>query len=150
LTLSGFEKLKGELEYLRRVKREEISALLRESNGSNEIDGDVDPEFVMAKHQQAFIEGRIQELETLLSNPGIIEDFIHGDIVDIGSTVKISENRGEPAIYTIVGPVEASPARGLFSFASPLGSSSIGHSAGDEVIVKSPGGIYQGSILEVF
>lgn len=149
LTLSGFEKLQSELEYLRKVKREEIAALLRESNGGQEIDGDSDPEFDMAKQQQAFIEGRIQDLETLLSNPFIIDQEMHGEIVEIGSRVTISENGGIPVSYTIVGPVEASPVHGLISFASPLGSSLIGHSAGDEVVVKAPGGIYPIHILEV-
>ena len=149
LTLSGFEKLQGELEYLRREKRQEIAALLRESNGGNKIDDDNDPEFAIAKNQQAFIEGRIRDLESLLSNPDIIDHHLHGDSVDIGSRVMISENDGSPVSYTIVGPVEASPVQGLISFASPLGSSLIGHSAGDDVIVKAPGGVYQVRIIEV-
>jgi transcription elongation factor GreA len=146
LTSSGFEKLLVELEYLRKVKRPEIAALRRESNGSNENDGDTDPEFAMAKNQQAFIEGRIQELEILLSNPEIIDQHQH---VDIGSRVTISEIDGSSVSYTIVGPAEASPANGLISFASPLGDSLIGHLAGDEVIVKAPGGVYQVRIIEV-
>lgn len=149
LTLAGFEKLQGELEYLRKVKREEIAALLRETNGGQEIDGDSDPEFAMVKQQQAFIEGRIQDLETLLSNPIIIDHQLDGDIVEIGSRVTISENGGEPVSYTIVGPAEASPTHGLISFASPLGSSLIGHSVGDEVAVKAPGGVYPVHILEI-
>jgi transcription elongation factor GreA len=149
LTLSGFNKLQSELEYLRNEKREEIAALLRESDGGNEVDGDGEPDFAMAKQQQAFIEGRIQELETLLSNPDIIDHFLHSDIVEIGSSVSISEMGEEPVTYTIVGPVEASPAQGLISFASPLGKSLIGHSAGEEVIVHAPGGVYQVHILQV-
>lgn len=149
LTLSGFQKLQSELDYLRKVKRQEIAALLRDSNGGYEIDGDSDPEFEMAKQQQAFIEGRIQDLETLLSNPIIIDQGMHGEIIDIGSRVTISENGGTPVTYTIVGPVEASPAHGLISFASPLGNSLIGHSAGDEVVVKAPGGVYPVHILDV-
>ena len=149
LTQSGFEKLINELDFLRKVKRQEIAALLRESNGGDDFDGDSNPEFDMAKQQQSFIEGRILELETLLSNPGIIDDSSHGDFVDMGSRVKIMENNEEPVSYTIVGPAEASPANGLISFASPLGHSLIGHSAGDEIIVRAPGGIYQVRILEV-
>lgn len=149
LTLSGYEKLQYELEYLRRVKRQEIATLLRESKDGNESDGDMDTEYVMAKHQQAFIEGRIQELESLLSDPDIIDNRQHNELIDIGSRVKIVENTEEPVSYTIVGPAEASPSNGLISFASPLGKSLIGHSAGDEVIVNAPGGIYRVSILEV-
>lgn len=149
LTSSGFEKLHGELEYLRRVKRQEIAALLSDSNGGNSIDGDNDSEFETAKNQQAFIEGRIQELEKLLSNPDIIDNHQHGDSVDIGSRVTISEFEGSPVIYTIVGPVEASPVQGLISFASPLGSALIGHLPGEDVVVRAPGGIYMVKILEV-
>jgi transcription elongation factor GreA len=149
LTTSGYEKLQNELEYLRKVKRPEIAALLQATNGWDQSDGDSDPEFDMAKHQQAFIEGRIQELETLLSNPGIIDDFLHGDFVEIGSKVTVSENGGEPVTYTIVGPVEASPSKGLISFMSPFGNSLLGHFAGDEVTINAPGGMYQVQILEV-
>ena len=83
LTLSGIEKLQNELEHLRKVKRPEIARLLRDTNAWDQSDGDSDPEFDMAKHQQAFIEGRIQEIEILLSNPSIIDEYLHGDIVEI-------------------------------------------------------------------
>lgn len=149
LTHSGFEKLQTELDYLRNVKRREIAAILSESKSGNEIDGDMDTEFAMAKFQQAFIEGRIQELEILLSDPDIIDHHLHGDIVEIGSRVKIMENNEDPLIYIIVGPAEAAPANGMVSFASPLGSALLGHTAGDEVVVKAPGGVYQVRILEV-
>ena len=149
LTTSGYKKLQNELEYLRNIKRPEIAALLRATNGWDQSDGDSDPEFDMAKHQQAFIEGRIQELEALLSNPGIIDDFLHGEYVEIGSKVTISENGEEPVTYTIVGPVEASPAEGLISFMSPFANSLLGHSAGDEVTINAPGGAYLVRILEV-
>jgi len=149
LTLSGYEKLYGELDYLRRIKRQEIAALLRDSTGGYEIDGDSDPEFELAKEQQAFIEGRIQELEILLSNPDIIDHHLHGDMVEIGSQVMLSENEDSPVSYTIVGPVEASPVQGLISYESPLGSALIGHRPGDDVVVKAPGGIYMVKILEV-
>ncbi|MBK5107415.1 MAG: GreA/GreB family elongation factor [Anaerolineales bacterium] len=149
LTLSGYEKLHGELDYLRRTKRQEITALLRDSIGGFEIDGDNDPEFELAKDQQAFIEGRIRELETLLSDPDIIDNHLHGETVDIGSRVLITENNEGPLSYTIVGPVEASPVHGLISYASPLGSALIGHRSGDDVIVNAPGGVYQVHIIEV-
>ncbi len=149
LTSSGYEKLLGELEYLRNVKRQEIAALLRESNSGNENDGDTDPEFAMAKEQQAFIEGRIQDLEILLSNPIIIENQENGGVIEIGSKVMISENGDEPISYTIVGPVEAAPVRGLISFASPLGSALIGHKVGDDVLIRAPGGVYPVHILNV-
>jgi transcription elongation factor GreA len=149
LTSLGFQKLLNELDYLRKVKRQEIAALLSETNGGDDFDGDTNPEFDIVKQQQAFIEGRILDLEVLLSNPDIIEDFKHSEYVDIGSLVTIIEQGEEPVAYTIVGPAEASPADGLISFASPLGHALIGHIKGDEVVVNAPGGMYQVSILEV-
>ena len=149
LTLSGYEKLHTELEYLRNVKRQEIAAMLKDSNGVNENDCEPDPEFSMVKEQQGFIEGRIQDLEMLLSNPFIIEYQEPSDVVDIGSRVTIAEKGGEPVSYTIVGPVEAAPVRGLISFASPLGSALIGHSVGDEVLIRAPGGVYPVHIVAV-
>lgn len=149
LTKSGLENLLNELEFLRKVKRKEIADLLRDSNGGDEFDGDMEPEYAMARNEQAFIEGRILELETLLSNPIIIDECTHGDIVDVGSKVTISEEGSEPVGYTIVGPAEASPISGLISYASPLGRSLIGHCSGDEVVVRAPGGMYRVRILEV-
>lgn len=149
LTLSGFERLNGELEYLRSVKRQEIAYYLSDSNGGNDSDGEISPEFALARQEQAFIEGRILELESLLSNPDIIDNHLHGETVDIGSRVTITENSEDPVSYTIVGPAEASPVHGLISFASPLGSALIGHRSGDDIIVNAPGGIYQVHIIGV-
>jgi transcription elongation factor GreA len=149
LTYSGFERLHGELEFLRGVKRQEIATYLKDSDGGKDSEGDISPEFVLARQQQAFIEGRILELETLLSNPDIIDNHLHGEFVDIGSRVTITENNENAVSYTIVGPVEASPVQGLISYASPLGSALIGHRSGDDVIVNAPGGVYQVHILEV-
>ena len=149
LTNSGVEKLKSELDYLRNVKRFEIAALLKETHGTYEFDGDNDPEFAMFKDQQAFIEGRIYELEVLLSNPIIIDQNHHSEVVEIGSQVMISENDELPVKYLIVGPTEADPVNGLISFASPLGSAMLGHRAGDDILVRSPGGLYTVKILEI-
>lgn len=149
LTVTGVDKLQTELDYLRKVKRLEIANHLRESNGSNEVEGDGDPEFAILKDQQAFIEGRILELENLLSDPVIIEKYHHSEFVEIGTRVTISENEEVPAEYTIVGPVEADPVHGLISFLSPLGSALLGHHVGDEVMVSSPGGIYTVKILQI-
>lgn len=149
ITLSGLEKLRSELEYLRNVKRPEIASYLHDSNGGDDFDGDTSPELDLARQQQAFIEGRILELEILLSDPNIIDNHIHGETVDIGSRVTISEGNEEPVSYTIVGPVEAAPVHGLISFASPLGHALMGHRAGDDVLVNSPGGIYQVRIINV-
>lgn len=149
VTLSGLEKLRSELEYLRKVKRPEIASYLHDSNGGDDFDGDTSPELDLARQQQAFIEGRILELEILLSDPKLIDDHVHGETVDIGSRVTISEGKEEPVSYTIVGPVEASPVHGLISFASPLGHALMGHRSGDDVVVNSPGGVYQVHIINV-
>ena len=76
LTKSGYERLHAELQYLRSVKRQEVASILRDSNGGADSDGDISPEYNLARDQQAFIEGRIQELELLLSDPDFIENHI--------------------------------------------------------------------------
>lgn len=134
---------------MRKEQGQEMTAPVRETIGGFEHDADVDPDFAADKEQQAFVEGRTQVLELFTANLDIIDRYRHGDIVDIGSRVKISEHGGSPVSYTIVGPLEASPVHGLISFISPLGGSLIGHSAGEEVIVKAPGGFYPVRIIEV-
>lgn len=149
LSLFGYERLQGELAYLRKLKHQETAARLRTSKVRSWNDGDPISDFAMVKEQQASLESRIQDLEFLLSNSKFIEYQSHGDMVEIGSKVTISEHGGDPVSYTIVGPIEAAPVRGLISFTSPLGSSLMGRSAGDEVIVEAPGGVYPVRILEV-
>lgn len=145
ITSKGLEKLQSELLYLSTVRRQEIAQYLQET-----ISGDVeDPEFLFAQEEQAFVEGRILELERLLANVKIIEPGNQGDIVDIGSTVIIKENGKDSETFTIVGSAEADPAVGLISDESPIGKALIGCKAGDEKEIKTPSGLVRFSIIAV-
>src|SRR5512139_3898171 len=132
LTRSGYEQLQEELDHLRTVKRQEVAERLHEAIEGGELIEDA--EYEAAKNEQAFVEGRIQELEMLLANARIIEEA-HGkmDIVQVAATVTVQEEGQEPEEYTIVGPAEANPRKGRISNESPLGRALLDHKAGDRV-----------------
>ena len=147
LTLEGYQKLQEELEYLRTVKRQEVARRLHEAMEGGELIEDA--EYEAAKNEQAFVEGRIQELEILLANARVIEDTGKRDIIQVGAKVTIQEGENEPEVYTIVGPAEANPRNGRISNESPLGRALMDHRAGDVVKVEAPGGVFTVRILKV-
>ena len=150
LTPSGYEKLQEELEKLRTVKRQEVAARLREAmEDGADMGVDLDAEYEAAKNEQAFLEGRIQELEMLLANARVIETSGNHEVVDVGATVTIKEGRSAPEVYTLVGRAEANPREGLISNESPLGRALIDHKAGDKVQVEAPGGAFEIKIVKV-
>ncbi|MFC2055677.1 GreA/GreB family elongation factor [Chloroflexota bacterium] len=122
LTRPGYEKLQQELEYLRTVKRPEMAARLHEATDGDSWEADIDAGYINVRHDQAFLEGRISELERLLSNPVVKDKNSCEGAVDIGATVTIKEGDLEPEVYIIVGPAEASPNERRISHESPLGS----------------------------
>ncbi len=147
LTPDGYKKLQEELEYLRTVKRQEVAQRLHEAlaEGGELIEN---AEYEAAKNEQAFVEGRIQELEYLLANARVVEGG-GSDEVGIGSKVTIAYDDGSQETYTVVGAAEASPREGLISNESPLGKALMGHKAGDEVEVQAPDGTFKVKIVEV-
>lgn len=147
LTLEGYQKLQEELEYLRTVKRQEVAQRLHEAMEGGELIEDA--EYEAAKNEQAFVEGRIQELEIILANARVIEDTGKRDIIQVGAKVTIQEGENEPEVYTIVGPAEANPRNGRISNESPLGRALMDHRAGDVVRVEAPGGVFTVRILKV-
>jgi transcription elongation factor GreA len=147
LTRQGFQKLQDELEYLRTVKRQEVATRLHEAMEGGELIEDA--EYEAAKNEQAFVEGRIQELENLLANARVIEDGVRMDVAQVGARVTIQEEGGTPEEYMIVGPAEANPREGLISNESPLGRAIIGHRANDTVRVDAPAGSFSVHILKV-
>jgi transcription elongation factor GreA len=147
LTRQGYIKLQEDLEYLRTVKRQEVAARLHEAMEGGELIEDA--EYEAAKNEQAFVEGRIQELEVLLANARVIEETGKMDVIQVGATVTLREDENEPEIYTIVGPAEANPREGRISNESPLGRALMDHRAGDTVRVDAPGGSFYVSVLKV-
>jgi transcription elongation factor GreA len=151
LTHEGYDKLEAELNELRTVRRSEVAERLRLAL---EEGGDLveNAEYDDAKNEQAFIEGRIQYLERLLSRARIIEETeIEGpeDAVRLNSVVTIQEKGYEPEAYHIVGPAEADPRNGKISDVSPLGRALLGKREGDNVTVKAPDGSFEYVILSV-
>jgi transcription elongation factor GreA len=152
LTRHGYDKLQDELEFLRTVKRQEVAKRLHEAvEGSGDLGVDLDAEYEAAKNEQAFVEGRIQELEILLANAHVIEGTGKMDVVQVGAKVTIQEleNGDGQEIYTIVGPAEANPREGRISNESPLGRALMDHRSDDVVRVDAPGGSFTVRILNV-
>lgn len=149
LTREGYTKLQEELEFLRTKKREEIANRLHEAMEGGELIENA--EYEAAKNEQAFVEGRIKELEILLATARVIDDnAAHGSgTVQVGSTVTIQEESLEPEIYTIVGAAEANPVKGKISNESPLGRALLNRKAGERVQVDAPAGSFAVFIVKV-
>lgn len=147
LTREGYQKLQEELEYLRTVKRKEVADRLHEALEGGELIENA--EYEAAKNEQAFVEGRIQELEVLLASARIIEEGGDKNTVQLGSRVTIQEEGFEPETYIIVGAAEANPREGRISNESPIGKAILNHRVGDEVTVDAPAGTYKVKILKI-
>lgn len=149
LTKEGFQKLQDELDYLRKVKRQEVANRLHEAMEGGELIENA--EYEAAKNEQAFVEGRIQELDALLASAKIIEENgkRKSDGVQLGSKVTIKEGNFEAETFTIVGVAEANPREGKISNESPIGKAILGHKIGESVKVETPGGTYTVKILKI-
>ena len=147
LTKEGYQKLQEELDQLRTEKRKEVAERLREAMEGGELIEDA--EYEAAKNEQAFVEGRIQELEILLANARVIEETKDISFVELTNKVTIRENGSEPEKYVIVGPAESNPREGKISNESPLGSALMNHRVGDEVTVKAPDGSFTVQIVKI-
>ena len=149
LTKDGFQKLQDELEYLRTAKRQEVAERLHEAMEGGELIENA--EYEAAKNEQAFVEGRIQELEIILAAAHLIdESSAHQDptLVQVGDTVVIEDEDGSSEEYTIVGAAEADPRAGKISNESPLGKALLNHHPGDEVTVDAPGGAFKVKVIK--
>jgi transcription elongation factor GreA len=149
LTQAGYNKLQEELDNLRTVRRQEVANRLHEAMADGDAGIDNDAEVDAAKNEQAFVEGRIRELELILSNARIIEEDRVWDTVEIGAKVVIQENGTEPEKYTIVGAAEANPGNGYISNESPLGKALMGHKVGDVITVNAPNGKFTVTLVKV-
>jgi len=138
LTQEGFQKLQDELDYLRKVKRQEVAERLHEAMEGGELIENA--EYEAAKNEQAFVEGRIQELDILLATAQIIQGQHDPTSVQVGDTVVVSIDGDEDEEYTIVGAAEANPREGKVSNESPLGKALLNHRPGEEFTVETPGG----------
>jgi transcription elongation factor GreA len=149
LTREGYQKLQEELEDLRTNKRQEIANRLHEAMEGGELIENA--EYEAAKNEQAFVEGRIKELEMLLATARVIaEGSTSADAIQVGSKVTIQEEGvSESEVYTIVGAAEANPALGRISNESPLGKALLNRKISDTVQVDAPAGSFVVHILKV-
>jgi len=149
LTRAGYEKLVKELEYLKNVKRKEISAALEHAR----LLGDLreNAEYDAAKEALLQNEKRIQELEDKLSRVEIIDDIKKPkDIISISSRVKLLDlNTNEEIEYTLTSQDEADPLNGFISVDSPVGKVLLGKKEGDIVEIKIPAGILKYKIIKI-
>jgi transcription elongation factor GreA len=148
LTAEGIEKVKTELEYLITQKRPEIAQRLRSAIEMGDLSENAD--YSSAKEDQAFMEGRILELEHILKNVVVIEEKSSGDQVEIGSEVVVrEEGYDDEETFFIVGSKEADPDQGKISYESPIGKALIKHRVGEIVRVVTPAGDTNFKIIKI-
>jgi len=149
LTQEGYDELLNELNYLRNEKRAEVADRLHEAMEGGELIENA--EYEAAKNEQAFVEGRIIELEYLLATARIVSEKTEkADSVQVGSKVTIKEVGSDlEELYTIVGAAEAKPDLGKISNESPLGKALFNHKAGDRVTVNAPAGSFTVDVIKI-
>lgn len=148
-TPEGLEKIENEIEYLKTVRRKEVSERIKVALGYGDLSEN--SEYDEAKNEQAQVEERIVKLEMMVRNAKIIDEKdLNTDVVNIGSNVKVRElETMEEDEYTIVGSAEADPLEGKISNESPVGSRLIGNRVGDVVEVEVPDGIIKYEICGI-
>ena len=146
LTPEGAAKLRAELVELTGPRREELAQRLRSAIQMGDLSENAD--YHKAKEDQAFLEGRIQEIEAVLRTAVIVEKT-QSDVVTVGSTVTVQEDNFPPETYYIVGAKEADSRNNKISNESPIGKALMDHRVGDVVEAETPGGKIRFKILKV-
>jgi len=138
LTPEGADKLRKDLVLLKGPRRDEIAARLRHAVSQGDLSENAD--YISTKEDQAFLEGRIQEIETVLKEATVIDPGAPTGTVRVGSTVVVLNENGTEDTFHIVGEKEADPRNGKISHKSPIGKSLMSKSLGDLATAKTPGG----------
>jgi len=148
LTKVGEKQIREELKNLEGPVRNDLARRLREAIQMGDLSENAD--YISAKEEQGFLEGRILELKYIISHATIINENGHNsENVEVGTTVTIQEENFPPEIYFLVGSKEADPDNGRISNASPIGRAIMGKKIGDTVDVETPGGIIQFKIIKI-
>jgi len=147
LTAEGMSRLQAELEELKGPRRLDLAKRLRSAIQMGDLSENAD--YHKAKEDQAFLEGRIQELEYLLRNVVVIEKNVSSEIVGLGNHVTIQEGDSPAETYHVVGAKEADPRNGKISNESPIGMALVDRRVGDVVEVATPGGVLRFKILKI-
>lgn len=146
LTAEGFLELETELNELKNVRRPEVITALKEARANGDLSENAD--YDAARNEQAQIEARIKELEYKLEHSKIVNKAKNGT-AGIGSVVTIKDEDGDEEEYQLVSSVEADPFNNKISVESPIGLAIKGHKTGDSVLVESPNGGYNITIVNV-
>ena len=149
MTYEGIKKLEEELEYLKTVRRKEITEKIKVALGYGDLSEN--SEYDEAKNDQAFNEGRVIQVENMLKNAVVVDESeIPTDKVSVGSIVKVMDYEFDEEVeYAIVGSAEADPMNFKISNESPVGSALLGKKVGDVVEVTVPSGVSKFEILEI-
>jgi transcription elongation factor GreA len=148
LTAEGAARLKSELEYLKGPSREQLAARLHSAIQQGDLSENAD--YIAAKEEQGFLEGRILELEQVLRNAVIIDTLEHkANEVTVGSHITIQEDEFPEETYHLVGPKEADPPNGRISHESPIGKALLGHHVGDIIVADTPAGALRLKIIKI-
>jgi transcription elongation factor GreA len=148
LTAEGMARLQEELNRLKGPERDALSARLRSAIQQGDLSENAD--YISAKEEQGFLEGKIQDLERTLRNVVIIDETSSGrSTVNIGAHITIQEGNYPAEKYQVVGPKEADPKKNRISHESPIGKAVMGKGIGDIATADTPGGIIQFKIVSI-
>jgi transcription elongation factor GreA len=150
ITKQGLDKLKGELDHLEKKDRPENIRAIEEARSHGDISENA--EYHAAKEKQSFIDGRIKELRSVIGKAEVIDvDEGPADSVVFGRKVLLYDiHTEEEKTFQLVGPYDSEPEKGRISVKSPLGQALIGRRVADEIRVKTPGGIQEYEIVEIY
>ena len=148
LTPEGRDRLQEELHELRTVRRPDVASRIHQATeGGGTVDN---AEYEEVKNEQAFVEGRIRDLEQLLNNAIIVERSPESeDQVQFGSDVTVRTENGRNRSYQLVGSAEASPLEGKISNESPVGQALLDRRVGDVIEVTTPSGVQKLTIISI-
>lgn len=148
-TPQGYKELVDELDYLRGKRRDEIREQIAIARGFGDLSENA--EYDEARNEQAKVEARIKELETLIENAIVVDESVQdASVVSLGSVVNLhDDDEDEDLIYYIVGSNEVSPAEHKISDMSPIGHALMGKRAGDKVTVEIPMGEIHFTVTDV-
>ena len=138
MTSPGHERLKAELERLKRVERPAITKAIAEARAHGDLSENA--EYHAAREKQGMTEARIKDLEAMLGTAEVITPPTSGDRITFGSTVRLEDESGKEVVYQIVGSEESDPAHGRISILAPLARTLIGKKIDDTVTVQLPAG----------
>jgi len=148
ITRSGYKDLKSELDDLIRNKRREVAERLKEAKDFGDLTEN--SEYEDAKNEQAFIEGRILQINDILSKAEIVSERHNAKSVKIGSSVTLKNiSSNETVKYRLVSSIESDPLNDKISYESPLGISIINKKIGETVKVEVPAGVIKYEILDI-